>query len=1648
MKRIQRLGSALALALIGATHLVAQDIIPAAVTDQNRTGPLPFSSTIQGPVDSVDLGSGGLTVNIPLARVKGRGMDYNLVLRYSSLFWAMNQYTLNNNNYASWGTSAGNWLPGHVVGWEPNQPYVTWLSTKWSCLNGSQGIVPPTGHSAPGTTNTNRGSYVFTDSNGSKHTLFHQWDAGGCYGYNDVGPDSTSEGYWIPALIDIPIILNSDGGRYSKAGTAPDPTTSAPGVSTPFSAGEAGLQDANGNSYTLMPGGVDTLGRTLVSVTQNGSNQLLYSVYDANGNLQTVTINLTTISCSTNFHVQSGFYTYATEASASIPVVTSIVLPNSQTYSFTYETGSYCGMSSMTLPTGATISYTWATISDYDQTHRYVANRTYTVNGVPTTYQIAMQLQGTAHPGVPAGYQTTVSSPDGNQQVYLSVGGKTQSVKEYSGAATGTPMREIDVAYQFPTSFPEDYSTISGWDGALASSITTTLNSSGSSIVSQVQYSYDSYTYPWTWCTAAPQPCSDPSMYETDTITATRGNVTEKREYDWGTPNSGTYGPLLRRTDSTYLHQSNSNYVTANIVDRLASQIVYDGTGNTVAQTQITYDGVTPTPMSGVPQHVTPATNYRGNPTTVSRWRNTDGSWLATTYTYDDTGNITAITDPLNHTTSWNYTDAWSGSGSCVPTATAYAYPTVVTDAMGHQKKVTYQPCTGQQRSVRDPNDLANSRNGTTYTYDLMDRPLTISYADGGSTTNSYTDSIPNKITTTVAINSSLGVNKTSVLEKDYLGRDRKTTLTTDPDGATYTRIAYDSMGRKYQEWNPTRCDPDTYSSCAGETTFGYIEHLYDPLSRETSTIKQDGSTVTTAYNVNTTTVTDEAAVSRASTVDGLGRLTQVNEVNMGWLTAYTYDALGNLTCVEQHGGVTGTGCSASVSNDASSLWRVRRFTYDSLSHLLAAKNPEAGTSSASCNGSTNPWSICYTYNNDGVLTNKTDARGIAVNYSPSASPIDALHRVTEKTYSNSDPTVTYTYDGGAASANGILHRTAMSDASGSTTWTYDSEGRNLVEGRTISGYNKTISTQYNLDGSVWKLTYPSSAVMDFTPGGAGRPTAVHDDTNSIQYVKSATYAPEGDLQGAIAGYTSSFVGITISDKYNTRLQPGLLSASVPAGTLISLSYDFHLGSGDNGNVYTITNNKDNTRNQTFTYDQANRILTAKGGTAWGINFWNTVTNAPGIDPWGNLVQTSGLSGTSILAMSVNQGAASLSNRFTTNGYGYDSAGNVTADGLNSGCGGSNAYTWNGEEQMTCGAGTTYTYDGDGGRVEKTGGSSTPTMYWGGQAGDALAESNTSGTLTSEYIFFDGRRIARRDLPSGTVYYYFSDMLGSSNVITNALGSIMDESDFYPFGGESQITNSLLNHYKFTGKERDTESGNDYFEARYYSSAMGRFMSPDWSAKEEPVPYAKLDDPQSLNLYSYVYNNPLAKADPDGHCPQCLVWGEELVEEAVESPAGQYVLGGIAAGGSAAGAWLVENGGRPSNSAMAPDLSTNSDGTSIYMHGSQTTQAPAPAPAPASGQSTPANPGPSGPYKRPNNATTQEQRDSVQNKPCATCGATGQKNNADHIEPLVQQHYSGGIDPAKMRDPNAVRPQCQSCSNQQGGFLKGFSTAMKKLFGF
>jgi RHS repeat-associated protein len=229
-------------------------------------------------------------------------------------------------------------------------------------------------------------------------------------------------------------------------------------------------------------------------------------------------------------------------------------------------------------------------------------------------------------------------------------------------------------------------------------------------------------------------------------------------------------------------------------------------------------------------------------------------------------------------------------------------------------------------------------------------------------------------------------------------------------------------------------------------------------------------------------------------------------------------------------------------------------------------------------------------------------------------------------------------------------------------------------------------------------------------------------------------------------------------------------------------------------------------------------------------------------------------------------------------GFSYDNAGEVLNDNANQ-------YLYDAEgricavRNLTVGVMTGYIYDAGGTHVAKghitamscnpAASGFTPTSdYILGPSGEQAAEMSVSsgGVATWQHtnVYAGGALLATYDA-SGP-HYYLNDPLGTRRVQTNYAGSVEQTCASLPYGdGSTCIPNPPTEHL-FTGKERDAESGNDYFGARYYSSAMGRFMSPDWSAKVEPVPYAKLDDPQSLNLYAYVMNNPMTRIDLDGHC--------------------------------------------------------------------------------------------------------------------------------------------------------------------------------------
>ena len=232
----------------------------------------------------------------------------------------------------------------------------------------------------------------------------------------------------------------------------------------------------------------------------------------------------------------------------------------------------------------------------------------------------------------------------------------------------------------------------------------------------------------------------------------------------------------------------------------------------------------------------------------------------------------------------------------------------------------------------------------------------------------------------------------------------------------------------------------------------------------------------------------------------------------------------------------------------------------------------------------------------------------------------------------------------------------------------------------------------------------------------------------------------------------------------------------------------------------------------------------------------------------------------------------------------YDAGGNVSNDGRNQ-------YVYDAEGRV-CAVNSPfgmigYVYDAEGNRTAKgtiTSLSCDPTAngftqlagYVVGASGEQLTEIDANNQWAHTNVWAGGKLIATYDTQG--LHFHIDDPLGTRRAQTNASGVLEATYQSLPYG-DGYATQSAPgfsddpteNH--FTGKERDIETGNDYMFARYYNSATGRFLSPDWSAKEDPVPYAKLDNPQSLNLYSYVLNNPVGRADADGHNPWDFVAG-------------------------------------------------------------------------------------------------------------------------------------------------------------------------------
>jgi len=887
--------------------------------------------------------------------------------------------------------------------------------------------------------------------------------------------------------------------------------------------GSAVVTDPNGNSITCTYSGTsgtygnctDTLGQTVLTVARTGTGPTTYSYTDAAGGARTVIVNYSSYTEQTNFGCAAiGPHEFGPQPNTLLP--SNISMPDGSSYQITYETtpgfpSSVTGrIAKITLPTGGSISYSY---TGGNNNSGMECSSQY----LPILTRTLTNLDGSTavwkYDGqtLPAP-QVLVTDPYNNETVYT-FGAATPNYGELNH---GFESRKL--IYSGPHS-----------TGTLLQTVVTCYNGNTTNCATTSPGVGAAITEKDTTTTIAGMTTSSQSKL---TFNSNGLLITRDREYDFGSSTPTTDRMLTYGSYSGGSCLSLGTYIN----NRVCGAVTKNGTGTVFAQTNYTYDA-------------------NGNLTQTSRW--TGGTTYVNSYTsYNSNGTVHTTTDARGAITTLNY------DGSCnslFPTGTTLPAVNGITQTVSQ----TWDCGGGVVTSSTD----ANGRN-TTYSYvnpstglgDPFWRQTQIGRPDGGSTTTTYNTgaSLPWSVSTSTAIFSSMNLTSTSI--HDGFGREMQSQLTSDPDGVTYVDTTYDALGRKATVSNPHRS--------GSSTTDGITTYFYDALSRVISVAEPDNSHVSTAYGGNCNTVTDEAGNTGKFCVDGLGRLAAVWEdpgssPHKNYETDYGYDALGNLLSVTQKGGAT------------SGSWRTRSFAYDALSRLTSATNPESG-------------SVSYTYdNNSNVQTkvaakpNQTGAATVTTTFS-----YDALNRLTQKSYNDSlTPTVSYGYDGlllscatpigfiGGAAQNELGRRSSLCWGTGSKSWQFDAMGRPKNENQRQIGTTNLLSSNtvygYYLDGAQLEAYYPSSpptVELIWGRNAAGSMVTVQDAQH--YFLRNGHYTPGGSLA------TANFNGAnTISNTYNKRLQPVTLTAATSTGTsLLNLTCDFHLGAGDNGNVFQIAN--------------------------------------------------------------------------------------------------------------------------------------------------------------------------------------------------------------------------------------------------------------------------------------------------------------------------------------------------------------------------------------------------------------------------------------------------------------------------------------------
>ncbi len=692
----------------------------------------------------------------------------------------------------------------------------------------------------------------------------------------------------------------------------------------------------------------------------------------------------------------------------------------------------------------------------------------------------------------------------------------------------------------------------------------------------------------------------------------------------------------------------------------------------------------------------------------------------------------------------------------------------------------------------------------TDYTYDGYGRLVQVDYPDGGYSCYYYFDTAtPNRYIRTMSHN---------LLRYKYydgFGRVIRTESYGDAAKTIITRSLYDTMGRNYKTEGPLYSGDTQYPS----TEVVSYDYLSRPLTVRSPITSSEYAYVYYAYSGFSTTTTDPDGGVKTQTKDHLGRVIEVEEENDGdtYTTIYDYNAAGDLTEVIDDFGNTTT------------------YSYDTLGQKTAMNDPDMGY-----------WS--YTYDGNGNLLTQTDAKNQVITFT-----YDELNRVTSKTYSPSNPMVYYFYDSGT---NGIGLPYQVGNANATTTYdSYDAMGRPTSVTKTITGdSDRTTQYTYDLSGKVLRTTYPDGYYVTNTYWIRTNLLRSVMGSDGKKYASFNYYTPSGKTKALYCGR-----GGTTNYTYNPYTDHVTDIVSSANGTTLQSKHYTYSNSGD---IYSVTDSVTGVAYE-YTYDDLHR-LTDETNTG-GFGAMQVTYNAIG-----NITQKT--VGPNTFYMSYDSSHKHAVDYVTYNStnydYTYDANGNMTQgyDFSNLANIQVRTITYNVDNMPTSiyhGSGTTSAllYDGSGARAKKTvsGGSSSTTYYIGNHF------EVKDGTAI-KYIFAGNLRVAQ--IKGSTLSFFHKDHLGSSTFMTDDWGTLLESTNYEPFGGQRAHTGIDTSSYKFTDQEFDAESGLYNYDARMYDPVIGRFISPDSII---PQPF----NPQSLNRYSYCLNNPLIYVDPTGH----VYWG-------------------------------------------------------------------------------------------------------------------------------------------------------------------------------